>query len=376
MSDRIGDEERDLLDKLATDARILGESRMIRDETPLTDELAKAVVKRLQDFLARTGKSAKSAARSMGISDTTLSQVLSGSYGAAAEPHLRAIDKWLETQLLREAAPKPAGFVKTGVAREIYAVVMWAVKTDSMVLIHSPSGVGKTFTLQALRAETPGAVYFSVDSASRRVHGVLSGIAKAMRLNGVKLTTADLFDHLVRELKDSHRLLIIDEAHLLAGRSNDDALQILRHLHDKTGCPLVLAGNGCLASYLRDGHSDGFDPIDQIYGRITWWLDLTARALGESDDGKPLFTVEDIRKVFAGSKIRLTPDGEQFMAMLACQADEGCLRAVKRLAQIAELYAKGAPIDAELLQFIQHQRLGRRASELVEEKMKRVKAVA
>ena len=114
---------------------------------------------------------------------------------------------------------------------------MWAVKTDSMVLIHSPSGVGKTFTLQALRAETPGAVYFSVDSASRRVHGVLSGIAKAMRLNGVKLTTADLFDHLVPRLKDSHRLLIIDEAHLLAGRSNDDALQILRHLHDKTGCP-------------------------------------------------------------------------------------------------------------------------------------------
>ena len=56
--------------------------------------------------------------------------------------------------------------------------------------------------------------------------------------------------------------------------------------------------------------------------------------MGESDDGKPLFTVEDIRKVFAGSKIRLTPDGEQFMAMLACQADEGCLRAVKRLRRL------------------------------------------
>ena len=28
---------------------------MIRDETPLTDELAKAVVKRLQDFLWCTG---------------------------------------------------------------------------------------------------------------------------------------------------------------------------------------------------------------------------------------------------------------------------------------------------------------------------------
>ncbi|MEI8195192.1 MAG: AAA family ATPase [Phycisphaerae bacterium] len=287
----IGDGDPAMLNKLIQEARILEGARMLRTETPFTDEAAKAVTERLQAYLTRTKRSADSAARSMGLSPSTLSQVLTGSYAADAEKHIRAIDAWLEQQAMRENAPKPPGFVKIGLAEAIYGVVRWVLKTNSIGVIHGPNGCGKTMTLQAIRAETPGAIYYSIDSSGRRVRPVLEGLAGALRIAGIKLSTSQLFQQIVTVLKDTGRLIIIDEVHKLAGRQNDDALHVLRDLHDATGCPMVWAGNGKIASYIRSNKTDGHDLLDMIFGRIAWWLELTVKAQGRSDDSGRLYTV-------------------------------------------------------------------------------------
>lgn len=359
-------DDADILKRLTADARILGEQRMLRDTDPLTEELVQAVLQRLEAYLARTKRSAESAARSMGLSASTFSQVTSGSYAADAEKHVRAIDKWLEQQLLREKAPKPPGFVKTGVAEQIYGVVRWGMNTSSIVCITGPNGAGKSITLQAIRAETPGAIYYSIDTSGRRPRAVLEGLAGALRLAGMKVSTAQLFQQIADVLKDTGRLIIIDEVHKLAGRTNDDALHVLRDLHDATGCPMVWAGNGKIASYIRANKTDGNDPLDQVFGRIAWWLDLTEQAAGGSDDGTRLYTVEDIQRVFAASKIRLTPDATRYLTDVANDPSMGCLRTAKNLVAMAEAVAKGQPITAAMLRDIQRQRLGRRVAESVE----------
>ncbi len=128
---------------------------MLRDEQALTAEIGKAIVTRFNAFIERTGKSQNWAARSLGISPGTLGPVLGGNYGADAEPHLRAIDKWLEGQLLKEAVPKPAGFVRLKVVDQIFGVARWVQKSGCIGVIHGPAGVGKTMCLKAIRSETP-----------------------------------------------------------------------------------------------------------------------------------------------------------------------------------------------------------------------------
>ena len=222
-------------------------------------------------------------------------------------------------------------------------------------------------TLQAIRSETPGAVYYSIASAGRSQRAVLEGLAGALRMSGLKVGAAQLFQQIAALLKGTDRLIIIDECHKLCGRKNDDALHMLRDLHDATGCPMVWAGNGRLAKYIREGKTDGNDPIDQVYGRISWWLDLTEKARGGgAGDGGRLYTVEDIQRVFAASKIRLLPDAARYLADLANDPSMGCLRMAKNLVAMAMVAAKDQPITAAILRAIQRERLGESAAEQAE----------
>ncbi|HUO07072.1 MAG TPA: AAA family ATPase [Phycisphaerae bacterium] len=361
----------DILKRLVQDARIVQEFSVIKDDQTLTDELKEAVLDRLKKYLEHTGKSAEWAARSMATSPTTLSQVISGSYGADVEPHIRRIDKWLEAQIMRLAAPKPAGFVKTGVAEQIYGIANWVRKTTSIGIVHGPPGCGKTMTLKAIRGEIPGSVFVSIDSSGKSVRSVLETLADGLRMGGLKLNGSQLFRQIVGALKGTERLVMVDEVHKLCGRANDAALHVLRDIHDSTECPMLWAGNGSIADYILKGYRDGHDPLCQIYSRVAWWLNLTEIAEGGGDGGHSrLYTIEDIRRVFAASKVRLTSDAHGYLLSLANDPGMGCLRIARRLVEMAEVASKGNPVDAEFLRRIQRERLGFTMFRRVEETLR------
>ncbi len=341
---------------------------MLRDEQECTPEVAGHVLTRFREFLTRTGKSQAWAAKSMGKSESTLSQLLSGTYNAEAEPHVRDLDRWLETQLMREAAPKPPGFVKIGVAQKIYAAARYVEEDRMIALITGPGGVGKSIALQAIRSERPGSVYVSISSAGNRVSAVLRAVAKAIHFTGPKLNNADLFDGLVHRLKDSDRLIMVDEVHKLAGRSRDEALHVLRDLHDQTGCPMLWAGNTLIKTYIRRGATDGNDPLEQIESRIGYWVDLTEVA-NKDDGGDGLYTVADLQKVFAAAKIRLTGDGTHFLQGMANTPGCGGLRACRALVMKTLKVAKDQPIDARMLRSVLRQSMGRTSAEQLERRI-------
>ena len=196
---------------------------------------------------------------------------------------------------------------------------------------------------------------------------VLEAIGEALRLNE-KPTRARLFAAIEAVLRDTGRLLIVDEIHKLEGRRHDEALHCLRDLHDATGIPMLWLGMTNIAHYIQAGHAKGYEPLDQIYSRITLWLDLTEVAQG-TDGGPGLASVEDIRRFLAARQLRITPDGEAYLQALANEFGGGAYRALDKLLQLAAKFAKGAVIDAAMLRAIQARRLGVSASAVLETRM-------
>ncbi|EKA5978262.1 AAA family ATPase, partial [Salmonella enterica] len=83
-----------------------------------------------------------------------------------------------------------------------------------------------------------------------------------------------LIEGCVEKLKDSERLLVIDEAELLPYR----ALEVIRRLHDKAGIGVVLAGMPRLITNLKGKRGE----YAQLYSRVALALDL-GNALARQD---------------------------------------------------------------------------------------------
>ncbi|HIH3537101.1 TPA: AAA family ATPase, partial [Escherichia coli] len=76
----------------------------------------------------------------------------------------------------------------------------------------------------------------------------------------------ELINACVHELRDSGRLLMVDEAELLPYR----ALEVLRRLHDKAGVGVALAGMPRLLINLKGNRGE----FAQLYSRVALSLDL------------------------------------------------------------------------------------------------------
>lgn len=338
--------------KLAEQARILGEARMLRDEEPVTTEARAAIVQGFRDLLERIGKPQSWAARSMGVSETVISEVIAGTYKGDDEKQIRKMDKWIEQQVQRESAPKPAGYVKTRVAEMIKGTVRWVLQGNMMGCIHGPAGIGKSICLRAIAAETTGSIMTTIVTAGTSKMAVLNSIAchPALRLGGVKITSYNLFDTVVKALAESNRLIIVDEIHKLEGRSKDAGLHVLRDLHDATGCPMIWAGMSNIAKYILQGKSV-FEPLDQISSRIKFWLDLTNIA-AQTDGGPGLYTVDDVRRWLKAQEVRVSDDGVRYLHQIANTIGMGGLRTCDGMVRVARVVAGDRVINAEMLRQI------------------------
>lgn len=142
---------------------------------------------------------------------------------------------------------------------------------------------------------------------------------------------------------------------------------MLRDLHDQTECPMLWLGMSNIADYIQRGVTR-FEPLDQLSSRIKMWLDLRDAA-SRQDGGPGLHTIEDVQRIMAAAKMRITPDAGRFLMALANEPGQGGLRTAYALAQMATAVAGERPIDAALLRNIRRQQLGNRAAELMERQM-------
>ena len=368
-----GEQHNKPIEQLIQESRVLGPTRVIRDPDPakVTADQADRVRAAVRAFRHRTNASNNFVARAIGVAASTLSDVMNDKYPGNWQQIIIDLDRWLEEEHNREAAPKPAAYVSTRVAEEIFTVAEVAASLKTIGVVHGPPGIGKTMALRAVVADKPGSVYLSIETASATPGGVADALAKALRANTQARyqSTRYVLERVKEVLAGSPRLLVIDELHkLLAGTatSDDKVLTILRDLHDATGAPQLWCSTTDVVAYLERRQARGREPLAQIRRRIGICRDLVERTQGgggRDGGGEPLFTVEEIRRVFAQSKMRLAPDAASYLMRLANLPDSGALGAAVQLVTMASKVhgGKAEQLTADMLRSVHRLLVNRRA---------------
>jgi len=102
---------------------------------------------------------------------------------------------------------------------------------------------------------------------------------------------------------------------------------------------MLWSGTTDLVAYLERGQARGHEPLAQIRRRIGIARNLAERADGGDgggpDDGEPLYSVDEIRRVFARGKMRLAPEAVRYLWLLANLPDSGGLGTCRNLVVMA-----------------------------------------
>jgi DNA transposition AAA+ family ATPase len=323
-------DERAAIERLNESNRHLLEAGMMPANQLLTEDQIKSIRTRVAAYLEKHGISLTVAAMETGYGIGTVSPWMKAKYKGDNDAVARAFNNWMERDARRRTVSKPADYISTFAADSIATMVSTADQLQSMAVIVAPSGTGKTMVAKALCEDMRG-IYLSMSSAISDREFLLE-LAEALgKSTAGRWTRAALLRFAVGALKGTKRIIFIDEAHQLR-----NAIGMVRTIHDKTGCCIVMLGTADVLELVNDR----FDGKGQFSSRTIRanLLDFVSNA----DDpeggkaGRDLFTIKEIKEFFARKKMRLADDGLRMMWLLACLPNHGCLRLIGYVADVAQ----------------------------------------
>lgn len=205
---------------------------------------------RTNAFLA-TGETSQGAlAKQVGISGGSLSAFLADNYNGSNENIARKLLPVLESRKAREVAVlavKEPEIIETAVMREMRFGLQYTSDRNDVIVIYGAPGIGKTITLENFVKLNPSAIFFTASPNIRSGRDIMEELLEAI---GKKTQGRNKFleKSIISNLKNSNRMIIIDEAHFL----RLDGLETLRRIYDATKCPLVLVGNPKIMEIITD----------------------------------------------------------------------------------------------------------------------------
>ena len=234
----------------------------------MTNTVNKALQQKLAEFKAKSGMNQTMLARGIGVSSASISMYLNDTYAAKGgkyetiEPKIEAFLEVQESKAQREELV--LGFVSTKTTRRISEVMRDAHEAGDTVVIYGQAGLGKTQAVKNYCEKNPAAILIEANPSFTALV-LMRKLAAAAKVSTVG-SLNDLFESVSDRLRDSGRLIVVDEAENLPLR----ALEIIRRLHDDTGCGLVLSGMPRLVANLRGKHGE----LVQLYSRVSVALNL------------------------------------------------------------------------------------------------------
>ena len=189
------------------------------------------------------------------ISATTLYRAFTGKYGAKLDNVIERITSY--RRLAEERGTiGDAPFAQTSIARKIDRTCEWALISQSIAFIFGNRGLGKTLAFERRReTHNHGQTKLIRMPASAGVQLMMKEIAKACYLS-----PHSCFDNLrerVLQAIDHTNLLIIDELHQVflsyQKGSAIKCLEVIREIHDRTKCGMVLCGTTQLKKEIQLG---------------------------------------------------------------------------------------------------------------------------
>ncbi len=207
----------------------------------------------------------KEAGEALGYDYTTIYRLLRGIYEGSLPNVCKRIASYKRIADER-ATIQLNEIVENSITRMIGAGLDYALSNNSITLIVGESRMGKTESARLWRdANNHGTSVLVTAPPIGGSKVLLQRIAKAVGVNKNK-SMADMFEAITRSF-NKNRILIVDEAHRLmpGGRvSSGVNLEILRDLHDQTGCALALIATQRFSDELQKSSY----MFEQILGRI------------------------------------------------------------------------------------------------------------
>lgn len=240
------------------------------------DDALRATVNGVMAADARLTQAA--VAKESGFSVPTFNQWLNGVYPGNNEAVETKLRIWLEAYEARQAAdeqlPNAPQFVPTQSASRVIGALSYAQIAGDIAVAYGAAGLGKTTACMQYQGTRPNVWIATMTPASSGVVTALEEICEAMGLSnmggGLKM-----FRAITKRVRDTHGLLVIDEAQHLSTA----ALDQIRSIHDATGIGIALVGNEGVYARMAGGRNA--TQLDRLFSRIGRRLNL--RAVADAD---------------------------------------------------------------------------------------------
>jgi len=211
------------------------------------------------------GLSMADAGEAVGYDNSTIYRVLRGIYEGSWDNVAAAIESYRKTAMLRGTIQQNE-IVRNSIVKLIHGGLDYAMANNSITLIVGESRMGKTVSAKLWRDNNNhGRSVFVTAPPIGGSKTFLRRIAASVGVNK-NLSMSQMFEAIERAF-NPHRMLIIDEAHRLLPndyRSNPVNVEILRDIHDTTGCALALIAT----QRFTDAMSKSQYQYEQVLGRI------------------------------------------------------------------------------------------------------------
>lgn len=281
----------------------------------------------LSAFIEKSGMSQSAVARGVGVSASVINQFLQGKYSGNNSEIGAQIESWLRRQAGKNERKKTQiPYVPTQSAKNIQTLLELAHEECEVVVVYGQAGLGKTRAMTAYCEQNRDVIFIESDpSFTAKV--LMQEIAAKIGVE-TRGSLHEISEAIIAKLKDSERLIIVDEAELLPLR----ALEFLRRIHDKAGIGLVLCGMPRLVINLKGSKGE----LKQLYSRVGFSLNL-----GNSIDAA------DLRQIAA----RTLPEAaEDVLTALVESAAGNTRHLVKLLAGVARMMRiNQAAADVEMV---------------------------
>lgn len=282
------------------------------DEQIMDEQAMNEVRAGINELLTSGALTQAALAKQSGISGGALSAFLGGNYRGNNENIAKKLQPVLESTKARATAVlsvKEPEMVETAVTEQIQAGLKYASNRNDVVVIYGAPGIGKTITLERYVNFNPTALFMTASPNIRSGRDIMEELLERA---GKKAEGRNrlLEKNLINLLKDSNRMIIIDEAHFL----RLDGLETIRRIYDATHCPLVLVGNPKIMEIITEKNRT-------ITGQFF------SRAVRMALDGK--IPMQDVEKIVLQNGVTLAADCLQELYRVANQI--GALRLMTKL---------------------------------------------
>lgn len=237
-------------------------------------EADQQAVQRINAWLEDSGITGAELSRITSIKEGTRSSILTGSYISSPTKFLqRMIDAIERNNERNQAAKNDIPYTETSVAMQIDAVCKRTHVDRDFGIFIGKVGVGKTTALRSYARKTQSAVlleaFEGIDNST-----FIQELIAATGSVAVKGTQAMQMAGLIKSLKGSDRVILVDEANWLPKRS----FGALRRISDVAEIGVVLVGTAELLPMVQDPEGR----FGQISSRIGFWPQLT-KQISEQD---------------------------------------------------------------------------------------------